>query len=657
MPELIIDDRKILVPAGTKVIEAAEKLGIMIPRFCYHEALGSVGACRMCAVMFREGPVKGIEMSCMVDAEDGMVVSTNDPEAMAFRSWIIECLMQNHPHDCPVCDEGGQCLLQDETVSGGHGIRRYPGKKRTYIDQDLGPFVQHEMNRCIHCWRCRRFYQEFAGYWDLGAMQIASHTYFGRFENGTLESPFSGNLIDICPTGVYTDKPARFKGRRWNFVRGPSVCIHCSLGCSTTGSVRYREIVRQESRPDKEVNGYFICDRGRFGFDFSNHPDRLRMPRVNEKEVGWEQAMNTVSSKLKEITDKNGAGAVLLLGSARCSLETQDILGRAGRLLKWHDSRFFINRDEEEKTVRAVRGLNKNIAASLSEIEGSDFILSFGVDPVNEAPMLALAMRQASRKGAEIVVADPRPVNLPFDFCRFPMKVSHIENFAGFLVREALREKYGEKSKKDTDKFYESLPETFEYDQNREKEIRKLAARLGASKRPFIVCGTDIIEENSVALAADLARLLFEHIPGARLFNVLTGPNAFGAALMSPEKRELSVIETIESGEIKALVLVEQDPFALYPDRIRLEKALEKLEYLVVMDYLPSISVKKADAVFPTTTLFEKSPVTMVNQEGKDPEGFSPAPGRHTCCSIERRESSSKNVQQPYTWSRSRACA
>ena len=264
MPKLIIDEQEILVPEGTKVIEAAERLGIMIPRFCYHPALGSVGACRVCAVKFVEGPHKGVDMSCMVEAKDGMVVSTTDEEAVRFRQYVIEWLMMNHPLDCPVCDEGGHCLLQDQTVSGGHGVRRYPGRKRTYLDQDLGPFVQHEMNRCIHCFRCQRFYQDFAGYRDLGVMQIGRREYFGRAESGRLESPFSGNLIDVCPTGVYTDKPARFKGRRWNFERGPSLCIHCSLGCNTIANARYREMIRLEARVNEAVNGHFICDRGRF---------------------------------------------------------------------------------------------------------------------------------------------------------------------------------------------------------------------------------------------------------------------------------------------------------------------------------------------------------------------------------------------------------
>jgi NADH-quinone oxidoreductase subunit G len=240
MPKITIDGQAIEVPAGTKVIEAAERLGIFIPRLCYHPALGSVGACRLCACAFLEGPVRGVNMSCMVEAQEGMVVSTTAPEALDFRRDVIEWLMANHPHDCPVCDEGGHCLLQEMTVSGGHGVRRYTGRKRTYRDQDLGPLVQHEMNRCIHCYRCRRFYQEVAGGRDLGALGIANRTSFGRFADGPLESPFSGNLIDLCPTGVFTDKVSRYKGRRWDFQRSPSLCTDCSLGCATIVSARYR---------------------------------------------------------------------------------------------------------------------------------------------------------------------------------------------------------------------------------------------------------------------------------------------------------------------------------------------------------------------------------------------------------------------------------
>ena len=616
MPKLIIDGRDIEVPEGTKVIEAAERLGIMIPRFCYHKALGSVGACRVCAVKFVDGPVKGIEMSCMEDARDGMVVSTTDPEAQAFRRYVIEWLMLNHPLDCPVCDEGGHCLLQDQTIAGGHGTRRYQGKKRTYHDQTLGPFVQHEMNRCIHCFRCRRYYQDFSGYRDLGAMQIGNRMYFGRFENGTLESPFSGNLVDICPTGVYTDKPARFKGRRWDFERSPSVCIHCSLGCNTTVSARYREVTRQEGRYNEFVNGFFICDRGRFGFDFANHRERPRAVRVGDKAVSWEKGIEAAASALKGITGQAGAGSVACVGSSRCSLETQASLKRLCRQLNWPDPFFFTDPRMARKVRSAVGHLDGQSAVSMREIEEADFILVVGADPLNEAPMAALAMRQAYRKGAHVAVVDPRPVSLPFEFSHVAVRPEVLDLCAGRIVRSALDGRLPKDLAGESAGFFDALLGDHRPDPDLEIRLNQTAERLGKSKRPVLVCGTDIVPEGTPSFVATLAHLLRRSFEWAGLFYLLPGPNDFGAGLLSSVQEEASVVEAMESGEIKALLLVEQDLFHLYPDRPRLEKALERLDFLLVMDYLPSPSATRAHMVFPTTTLFE-SAATFINQEGR----------------------------------------
>jgi NADH-quinone oxidoreductase subunit G len=613
MPKLIIDGQKILVPEGTKVIQAAERLGIMIPRFCYHPALGSVGACRMCAVKFVEGPHKGIDMSCMVEAEDGMVVSTTDEEAVRFRKYVIEWLMLHHPHDCPVCDEGGHCLLQDETVSGGHSIRRYLGKKRTYTDQDLGPFVRHEMNRCIHCFRCRRFYQDFAGYRDLGAMQIGNRMYFGRFQDGPLESPFSGNLIDLCPTGVYTDKPARFKGRRWNFERAPSVCPHCSLGCNTVGSARYREMMRQEARLNPAVNGHFICDRGRFGFDFANHPDRPRRARVGDREVPWKEAIQAAADRLGKV----GPEAVLCVGSPRCTLETQASLKRLCRLLNWSDPRFFLEPTILRKVKTVVTTLEERLAVSMQQIEDADFLLVLGADPVNEAPMLALAMRQAQRKGAGVAVIDPRPVFLPFPFSHLAVTPEHIDLCAGVIGRRAFKDKSPGRPSGNAARFRESLPESYKENPDLQGRIDEVAQKLGKSKRPIIVCGTDIVRESTPVLATNLARLFQQVTEGTGLFYLLPGPNAFGAGLLSSAGDQSSVMEPIETGRVKALVLVEQDLFWLYQDHRRLEQAMERVECLIVLDYLPSPSVKMAHVVLPTTTLFERNSSSFLNQEGR----------------------------------------
>ncbi len=646
MPKLIIDRLEVEVPEGTNVLEAAERLGIMIPRFCYHPALGSVGACRVCAVKFLEGPVKGVEMSCMTKAADGMVVSTTHPEAMDFRRYVIEWLMMNHPLDCPVCDEGGHCLLQDETVSGGHGIRRYPGPKRTYRDQYLGPFVQHEMNRCIQCWRCRRFYQEFAGYRDLGAMQIGNRTYFGRFGDGALESPFAGNLIDICPTGVFTDKPARFIGRRWDFERGPSLCLHCSLGCNTVASAKYREVVRLEARLHEQVNGYFICDRGRYGFAYASLPERPRRARLGNREVPWEEAVQAAAQGLAKISRTYGAGAVACAGSTRNSLETQGALKLFCRTHGWRDPQFFWDPALERKVKAAVGRLDNRLAVFMRQIEDADFIAAVGADPVNEAPMLALAMRQAQRRGATVVVLDPRPVFLPGEFEHLAVSPGHLEAALAALVKGAISAEPAAGLSPAARVFFDALPEGYDGEPASSDQLRKWAAALQKSRKPVVVCGTDIVRETTPSIAADAALLLKEVGKAAGVFYLLPGANAFGAALMMapddpgvagargqwpwgpaaagepvgpgvPALSAKEILAGIEQGEIKALVLAESDPFWSSGDAEGVGLALERLELLVVLDYLPSPAMQRAHVVLPTIAVMERSAASFVNQEGR----------------------------------------
>jgi NADH-quinone oxidoreductase subunit G len=620
MPRLVIDDLEVEVPEGSKVIDAAERLGIIIPRFCYHEALGSVGACRMCAVKFVQGPFKGVQMSCMVDARDGMVVSTTDREAVQFRKRIIELLMMNHPLDCPVCDEGGQCLLQDETVSGGHSVRRYRGRKRTYRDQYLGPYIQHEMNRCIHCYRCSRFYQEFAGYRDLGALQIGDRLYFGRFSDGKLESPFSGNLVDICPTGVYTDKTARFKVRRWDLQRAPSLCNHCSLGCNTVGNAHYRGVMRVEARYNHDVNGYFICDAGRFGFSYSNgganHKKRPWAARVGESVVSAQTAFARARESLGNIAEKYGPNAIAAVGSTRNSLESQCMLKQICRTRDWRGPVFFFDPAKLRKTRSALEGLDSEIAVSMREIEKADFVIVAGADLLNEAGMAALALRQASRRQAPIVTIDPRPVFLPCDFEHIPAAPGEIELHLGMLVGKAV-EKDSAGFGEDAKDFYRALIAEHG-DRELLAMIAPLAEQLGSSKRPLIICGTDVTRETTPAFAADCARLLRLTGRQAGLFYLLPGAGAFSSALLSGTDGQAfaDLVSDIEKGLVRALVVVESDPFYSYPDRQRLDRAISKLELLIAIDYFPTETVNRASIFYPASTIFETG-ATYINQEGR----------------------------------------
>ncbi len=222
-------------------------------------------------------------MSCMTEALDGIRISIDDPDVKEFRASIIEFLMLNHPHDCPVCDEGGECHLQDMTLMTGHVHRRTRFKKRTYRNQNLGPFINHEHNRCIQCYRCVRFYRDFAGGRDLHVFGMHDRVYFGRSKDGTLENEFSGNLVEICPTGVFTDKTlGRHYTRKWDLQTAPSVCVHCSIGCNTIPGERYGSLRRIRNRYNFDVNWYFLCDRGRFGYEFVNNDERIRSCFKNE---------------------------------------------------------------------------------------------------------------------------------------------------------------------------------------------------------------------------------------------------------------------------------------------------------------------------------------------------------------------------------------
>jgi NADH-quinone oxidoreductase subunit G len=601
MPTLKIDNREIEVPAGTKVIDAAERLGIMIPRFCFHPALGAVGACRVCAVAFLEGPVKGIQMSCMVNAMDGMVVSTTDAEAVDFRKHVIEWLMLNHPHDCPVCDEGGHCLLQDQTVAGGHGMRRYRGAKRTHRDQYLGPLVQHEMNRCIQCYRCSRYYQKYAGYRDLGVMGIGSRVYFGRSAPGRLESPFAGNLIDLCPTGVYTDKPSRFFGRRWDFQRAPSICLHCSLGCNLTASARYRQVVRHGARPNMEVNGYFICDRGRYGHAYANSDDRPRQALVDGQAMAVDSALAAAGERLEAVVARTGAPSVVVMGSTRSSLETLATLRALCREKSWTGPVCALERRKADNLKRAVGHVSEDLAVSLGAVSVAHAVVVIGADPLNEAPMLALSLRQARQAGGQVTVIDPRPIEMPLAFDRWPLQGASTAAVVRRLI-EAVEAGPGEP------------PEDPE---SKDHTIERLARTLIQSRRVVVVCGTDITTRQEIDLAAALAHALRRADTETKLFFLLDGPNAFPAGLLMDAPSSLEeILEGIEAEQIKALVVVENDLWSACCHRRRLMRALDRLELLVVLDHAASPLTRQAHILLPTQTIYEAGG-RWINQEGR----------------------------------------
>ncbi|MRR53871.1 MAG: NADH dehydrogenase (quinone) subunit G [Deltaproteobacteria bacterium] len=550
MLKLVIDTIELEVPAGTLILEAARSVGIMIPHFCYHPALGNAGACRVCAVKLLDGPVKGIQMSCMTPVQEGMVVSTTDADAVAMRRHVIEWLMINHPHDCPVCDEGGECLLQDYTIAAGHGIRRYQGKKRTHSNQYLGEHVQHEMNRCIQCYRCVRFYQDFAGGSDLGVMGRASTIYYGRFSEGSLESPFSGNLPDLCPTGVYTDKAARFRARYWDYDMAPSLCPHCSLGCATIPAARYRELLKIMARRNDAVNGWFLCDRGRFADHGVNSQDRPRTPLLDGRETTWDEALGALTTRIGELFVTNGPGSLAVVGSPRMTLEGNYQAALLAGFLQAGALCYFVDREEAAAASAAVSLLTRDTAVSLAEVARADCIALVESDLRDQGPMLLLAIRQAWRKGAKV-----------------------------FLVGEG-------SPREQTDAVsVETL------------RVQTLAdIPLTDYSNPLVIVtpsgsGTADIEK---AVAA-----------GAKLVFPLSGPNAFAAALLTREHRASSLAEALASGTIKGLLAFEAD----IP-----EEFLSGISLLAVADRFPSAVMKKCDVFLPVTAWVEMDGTFINNE-------------------------------------------
>ncbi|MFQ3218377.1 MAG: NADH-quinone oxidoreductase subunit G [Paraglaciecola sp.] len=394
MAKIFIDKQQYNVKDGQNLLQACLSLKLDLPYFCWHPAMGSVGACRQCAMTQYqdENDSRGrMIVACMTPVSEGMHVSMNQAPEKEFRDQVIAALMTHHPHDCPVCAEGGECHLQDMTVMAGHYERKYKGKKTTFKNQDLGPLVKHEMNRCITCYRCERFYKDYAGGTDLSAQASKNNVYFGRQQDGVLQSEFAGNLVEVCPTGVFTDKPfGDHYSRKWDLQSAPSVCQHCSVGCNTSLSERYGSVRRVTNRLNDHLNGYFLCDRGRYGFDFVNSEHRVKDIYLDGQVSSWREPDVQVNLK-----DKH---PWLGIGSAQASLEDNFTLQQLVGV-----DNFCASLEPQQEILLATHTaiLHQWPVASLAEMEQADAVLILGEDVNNSAPRIALSLRQALMNNAK----------------------------------------------------------------------------------------------------------------------------------------------------------------------------------------------------------------------------------------------------------------
>jgi NADH-quinone oxidoreductase subunit G len=323
MPKLVIDGQEVSVPQGTTILQAAERLGIEIPHLCYHPKLPPVGLCRLCLVEVEKNPK--LQASCSTPVAEGMVVHTDSERVLKARRGILEFLMLNHPPDCTICDKAGECKPQEYIFQCGIAESRFIETKRTNPPQDFGDKLVFRVDRCILCQRCVQFCREIAGMEELGVFNRGGRSVIGTFRGKPIENKYSGNLIDICPTGAITSRDFRFKSRVWNLTSVPSICPRCSNGCNIFIEFKDNKILRIRPRDNEEVNQCWICDEGRFGYHFVNSPDRLTTPMIKDggklSPVSWEEALGRAAKGLKRIIAASGADSLGGVGSAWCTNE------------------------------------------------------------------------------------------------------------------------------------------------------------------------------------------------------------------------------------------------------------------------------------------------------------------------------------------------
>ena len=625
MVQIFIDNNPYEADGRINLLQACLGLGFNVPYFCWHPALGAVGACRQCAVkQFRdEHDTKGrIVMSCMTPVTEGMRISIDDPEVLEFRESVIEWLMTNHPHDCPVCDEGGHCHLQDMTCMTGHTYRRYRFPKRTYRNQYLGPFLNHEMNRCIQCYRCVRFYRDYAGGRDFNVFASHNHVYFGRYEDGVLENPFSGNLGEICPTGVFTDKTlGRHYTRKWDMQMAPSVCTNCGVGCNTTPAERYQKLRRVEMRFHSEVNGYFLCDRGRYGYEYVNHALRLRTPL---REAGGDFQDVTPHDALHEAAELLAHGkGVIGIGSPRASLEANFAL----RTLVGPE-RFFSGMEPREHALveLMIELLRAGPARSpsLKDIERSDAVLVLGEDLTNTAPMMDFAVRQSVRN---------QPMNLT--------RRLKIPDWLDAAVRNVIQDSKGPcfiatPAATQLDAFatgtlrgapdeiarlglavaHAIAPDAPGVDGLSEEQARfvdKIAGSLKGAKHPVILSGPGLGSDAVIQAAAAVAWALCVAGKPAQLGYAMPECNSMGLGLMGARPLN-EAFQAVREGEAEAVIVLENDLYRRAP-AAEVDALFTKAR-VVALDHYMSDTVRKAALVFPAAT-FAEADGSMVNAEGR----------------------------------------
>ncbi|MGB2806028.1 MAG: NADH-quinone oxidoreductase subunit NuoG [Candidatus Zixiibacteriota bacterium] len=677
MVTLTIDGKQVAVEEGTTVLKAAEKLGIEISTFCFHDKLEAVGSCRMCLVEVEK--MWKLQVACATPVSEGMVVKTDTPQVRAARKGVLEFLLINHPLDCPVCDKGGECELQNLVFKYGSDKSRYKEEKRRFIvdpksrydDLQIGTQIIRNMNRCILCRKCVRFLNEIAGETDLGTFGRAAKSEINTLPDIPLDNPYSGNAVEICPVGALTSKSFRYKIRVWETEVTPSICPLCGDGCNVNLWTKDDKIYRVTSRRNDFVDEGFLCDKGRFGFEFVNHPDRLTQPLVRKNgelsPVDWDEAIELVASRFITATEGSGADSLAGVGSSKLTNEECYLFQKFVRIVLGTnnvDHRVNSRHPLPSPTLKLADQAYAMVN-SISDIEKAKLILVLDCDLEKEHPIINLRVIKSVRKGNLLLAANPEGTRLN----RFAQDELIYKKGTEAAFLNGLLEELGEnvpQSAKSEPSQTTGIPA---------EKIRELAQILKKAESTIILCGREIAghPENAELLnkLRNLTRLTGHHGKGNCGVNLLREDcNSQGALdcgvlpdrlpghvdiadqasrrkieqvwnARIPDKPGLdfnSMLKAAHQGKIKAMYIVGADPVSEYPDIDYVKEALGKVDFLVVQDIFLTETAKLAHVVLSGASFAEKEG-TYTNVERRvqrltrafDPLGNSKADWHIVC--------------------------
>lgn len=602
MIEINLDGKPVSVPEGSVVMHAADAAGITIPHFCYHKKLSIAANCRMCLVDIEKAPKP--MPACATPVTNGMIVRTRSEKALKAQASVMEFLLINHPLDCPICDQGGECQLQDLAVGYGGSSSRYQEEKRVVFHKNVGPLISmEEMSRCIHCTRCVRFGQEVAGVMELGMIHRGEHSEITTMTGGTVDSELSGNMIDLCPVGALTSKPFRYSARTWELSRRKSVSPHDSTGANLIVQVKAAKVLRVVPLENEAVNECWIADRDRFSYEALNSERRLKTPMIKQggqwKAVDWNTALGYVADGLKRIKSEHGAAAIGALGTAHRTVEELHLLAKLVRGLGSENIDTRLRHADFGNTAAA--GHARWLGRPIAELSTLDRALVIGSFLRKDHPLFAQRIRQAARRGAQVL-----SLNAAHD--DWAMPVAARVTAAPSAWAQALADIAGYVA---TAKGVAAPANALVND-----DARAVADALLSGQRQAILLGNAAAQHPQAGTLLALAQWIATHT-GASVGYLTEAANTVGAQLVNalPGQGGLNAGQMLTQS-MKALLLLDVEPALDAADAAAARAAMNGAGLVVALTSFEDAMVDNADVLLPIAP-FTETAGTFVNAEGR----------------------------------------